>query len=124
MKMSSSGKRIISSGIVLAFDETSDIVFDFSDNGLNLTIKFTFKNDSTLGQTILVLPDSKKSGYLEFQCTNFSDIGTGTSKAIDLNQFGIRGKQTYLNFWAHLDGDISGKNKTRKIEYTVYQEDK
>lgn len=123
MKMSSSGKRIISSGIVLAFDETSDIVFDFSDNGLNLTIKFTFKNDSDLKQAILVLRNDKKPGYIEFQCTNFLDTGTGTSKPIDLNQFGISGKQTYLNFWAHLDGNISGKNKTRKIEYTVYQED-
>lgn len=119
MRLSSGGKTIIDSGMVLAFQENSGVVFDFTDNGINLKIKLTFKQDSNLGQTILVLKDNANPWNLEFQCTNFSDTGTGTSAPIELGTFG--GKNVYLNFWSYLDGNLDGKARTRKIEYTVYQ---
>jgi len=122
MRLSSGEKTIIDSGVVLAFKENSDVVFDFSDNGINLKIQLTFKQDSNLGQTILVAKDNTNPFNIEFQCTNFSDTGTGTSEPIELGIFG--GKKVYLNFWSYLDGNLGGKARTRKIEYTVYREDK
>ena len=35
MRLSSGGKTIIDSGMVLAFQENSGVVFDFTDNGIN-----------------------------------------------------------------------------------------
>lgn len=122
MRLTSDGKTIIDSGVVLAFRENSEVVFDFTDNGINLKIQLTFKQDNNLGQTILVLRDKTNPLNLEFQCTNFSDTGTGTSSPIELGIFD--GKKVYLNFWSYLDGNLDGKARTRKIEYTIYQEEK
>jgi hypothetical protein len=122
MRLSSEDKTIISSGVVLAFKENSDVVFDFTEDGLKLKLRLTFKRNDDLKQTILVLTDNKNPEYIEFQCTNFSDIGTGTSQPIELGNIG--GKKIYLNFWSYLDGDLNGKARTRKIEYTVYQEER
>ena len=66
MRLTSDGKTIIDSGVVLAFKENSEVVFDFTDNGINLKIQLTFKQDSNLGQTILVLRDKTNPLNLEF----------------------------------------------------------
>lgn len=117
INISSDGKKVLDSGLVFAFNETSDFKFEFKDIGLKLNIRFIFDKDNSKQQTILV---SKNADETEFKCMNFSDSGTGTSKPITLGKLG---KSTvYMNFWSYLDGDMAGTNKTRKIEYTIYQE--
>lgn len=117
INISSDGKKVLDSGLVFAFNETSDFKFEFKDIGLKLNIRFIFDKDNSKQQTILV---SKNADETEFKCMNFSDSGTGTSKPITLGKVG---KSTvYMNFWSYLDGDMAGTNKTRKIEYTIYQE--
>lgn len=119
INISSDGRTVLDSGSVLAFAESSDFKFEFRDRGFRLNIRFIFEKDDSLQQTILV---SQSANETEFKCMNFSDSGTGTSKPIKL---GETGKFTiYMNFWSYLDGDIAGSNKTRKIEYTIYQEEK
>ena len=53
MRLSSEDKTIISSGVVLAFKENSDVVFDFTEDGLKLKLRLTFKRNDDLKQTIL-----------------------------------------------------------------------
>lgn len=118
INISSDGKKVLDRGLVFAFNEESDFRFEFQDKGFKLNIRFIFDKDDSMQQTILV---SKNANETEFKCINFSNSGTGTSKPITLGKLG---KSTiYMNFWSYLDGDMAGKNKTRKIEYTIYQEE-
>lgn len=116
INISSMDYDVIDSGTIIAYDENADITFHFNDQeGIKFNLRIVFKNDEKGSQII----NRKISGNnIEYECVNFSNAGTGTSMPIEIIPY--KDKKIYIRFWAILEGDIAGKGKTRKIDYTFF----
>ena len=116
---SSGGYDIIDSGILYSFKKDDDIeynmdivaiknpevrfkmkiVFQFEDDGKEIAITRTVKND-----------------VVYFKCYNFNNnLGSGTTEPIEVAM--VAERRIYIHLWAFLLG-----KDTRKIEYTLYFE--
>lgn len=116
--ITSENRKIISSGRVIAFGENADITFSFSGEEVlyfDFTFRLKFINDEKESQKIIRNIDGST---VEVECWNFSDAGTGTGRPVKLAQ--VQDKYIYVSFWAYLEGDFSGKKKTRKVDYTFF----
>ena len=102
----------------MAFDEQSDITFHYTGDekfGFSFNLRLMFQNDDTQNQNI----KTKINGNtIEFICTNFLSAGTGTENPLKLAS--SKGKNMYIRFWSYLEGDMEGRKKTRKVEYTFF----
>lgn len=117
--ISSENYKIVEHGTVIAFDEKSDICFDFKSDenfSMDFNLRIVFKTDDTGKQII----NRKVAGNsVEYECLNFYNSGTGTSEAIEIATDNSKRKM-YIRFWSYLEGDLAGQKKTRKVEYTFF----
>ena len=107
--------EVIDSGVLFAYSPETSIKFHLSEGIFQTDILIEFEKDET-GKQVINRKIANNVIYLK--CMNFNDGGTGTS--IPLEIFRHQGRKYYFSFWAYLDGDYVGKQKTRKIEYTFY----
>lgn len=118
LTISSGEYEVVGSGVVTAFDENGTINFHYMMDDkfqFSFNLILSFKNDETGNQ---IIHRTVTDNTIEFECCNFNDSGTGTSKPISLAS--SKGKTMYIRFWCYFDGDMAGKNKTRKVEYTFF----
>ncbi len=114
IKMQTQGYEILEAKTVLLLDEGADFTLEFIEGVIHFKVALFFENDES-GKT-LIFPLIQEN-TLKLRCTNFSDLGSGTTVPIEIAT--IKGKKLYIHFWSYLEGQISGKKRVRKIEYTL-----
>lgn len=118
VKLSSQDYSIIDHGTVLLFNEKSDLTINITVNSYNdicLTVRFL---ESVLEeQKINTIVTNNK---IVLECINFFAEGTGNVEPAEIAV--VDGKRIYFIFWAYLQGQIPGKTKVRKVDYTIFQE--
>lgn len=115
VEISSKNKAVIASGVVSAYEDDGDITFHLVEDSFSLWLKLIFSYDDNSPEKILL---KSNGSFIEFNCLNFSNAGTGTTEPIKIAQIGE--KKIYIRFWAYLEGELTGKKKTRKVEYTFF----
>lgn len=119
IKLHSSNYDIIDHGIVILFQEDSDLTFEI-DTGKNfkfgLVLKF-IDNDENDNQVVNRIVSGNK---VTLECVNFMSSGTGTTIPIEVAK--VRNKRIYIAFWMYVEGDVIGQKKTRSVKYTLFME--
>lgn len=110
--------KIIDHGIVFLFKEDGDLTFEIdTGNFFSFKLILTFISKENEPQ---IINRTIKSNVITMECINFLSSGTGTSIPIELAT--IHGKRIYISFWTYLEGDVSGKDKSRSVKYTIFSE--
>lgn len=116
IEVSSGNHKIIESGTVFLYNKDSDFSLHFdNEKGFSFNLSIYFKTDDSGSQ---IIQREIEENNIVFKCMNFSDAGTGTTEPILLAT--IDNQNMYIHFWSYVEGEIEGKEKTRKVEYTVY----
>ena len=119
VKLSSQNYDIIDYGTVLLFSEKSDLTINImGDSSYKICLTLKFLETMSGEQKINTIVTDNNN--IELECINFFAEGTGNAEPAEIAM--IDGKRIYFIFWAYLQGQILGKAKVRKIDYTIYRE--
>lgn len=118
IKLRSSNYDIIDHGIIILYQEDSDLTFDI-DTGTGFKFKLVMKfiNDANSEKCVnrIALND-----VVTLECINFLPSGTGTSIPIEVAQ--VQNKKMCMAFWVYTEGDVVGQKKTKSVKYTLFME--
>lgn len=118
VKLTSQQYKILDYGTVFLFDENADLTMDIiADNSFEFIVSIRFINDISRAQG---LDTEVSENCIKLTCINFSTEGTGLAEPMKLAV--VNGKKIYLMFWTFLEGNEDGKQRARKVEYTLYSE--
>lgn len=118
IELSTGNFDIIDYGTVLLFDEKSDLTIKIAaSDSFRFSLTLSFLEKQSEEQKIEIAAENH---HIKMECVNFAAEGTGMTKPAELAK--VDGKSIYFSFWTCLQGQMPGKGKVRKVDYTVYRE--
>lgn len=116
INLSSGNYNIVSSGQVFLFGEEDLKIDVIANENFNFSIVLNFTKDVSEETTIEI---EGEGNTISLKCVNFSDLGTGSSKPINIAT--IQGKKLFFMFWSYFEG-MPEQGQARSVKYTLFLE--
>lgn len=118
IELSAGNRDIIDHGTVLLYSEKGDFTMKITaSDSFQFSLTVSFLEEKSEEQRI---DTSVENNHIRLNCINFAAEGTGVTEPVELAS--ADGKRIYIMFWSSLLGKEPGKERVRKVDYTIYRE--